>query len=293
VAYRRLHADQWFAGASLRESASPFGQPLFIDINSLDASVNYGVTDRVSLTLTLPFSHGTHSRYYADGNRHQVRAGGLGDVSLVGNVWLRDPANHPDANLALGLGVKTPSGNNDVIDNLFLASGAVTQIPVDQSIQLGDGGWGVILQAQAFRKIVSNASGYLYGSYLLSPREKTGVPSPIPRVRWSVPDVYSIRPGLAYALRPAQGLSLSLGSRIDGIPVRDIIGGSDGFRRPGYSLYLDPGVAISRQGRTFTLNVPVRLHQNFKRSLVDVQNGRPGGGDLARYLILVGYSLRF
>jgi len=36
-----------------------------------------------------------------------------------------------------------------------------------------------------------------------------------------------------------------------------------------------------------------RVHQNFKRSLADVEGGAPGGGELARYLIVVGYSIRF
>ena len=109
----------------------------------------------------------------------------------------------------------------------------------------------------------------------------------------SVPDVYSFRPGVTYALQPKRGLTASLGTRIDGIPVRDIVGGNGGFRRPGYSFYLDPGLAVARGRGTFTFNVPLRLHQNFERSLVDVQNGATGGGDLARYLVLIGYSLRF
>jgi len=33
-------------------------------------------------TGTVPFSKGTHSRFYADGVRHRVSAGGLGDVRL-------------------------------------------------------------------------------------------------------------------------------------------------------------------------------------------------------------------
>ena len=293
LAFRHLGADQWFVGTELREASAPFGQPLFLNINSLDASVSYGITDRVSLTLTLPFSHGTHSRFYADGNRHKVKGSGLGNISLVGNVWLRDPAKHPDGNFAVGLGLKTPSGDNGVVNDFFLANGSVTKNPVDQSIQLGDGGVGVILQAQGFQRLFNRVSGYLYGWYLLTPREHTDVSSPLAGVPLSVPDVYSIRPGLTYAIQPKRGLSVSLGARLDGIPLRDIVGGSNGFRRPGYSLYLDPGIALARRRGTLTLNVPLRLHQNFKRSLTDVQRGTSGGGDLARYLILVGYSRRF
>jgi hypothetical protein len=180
-----------------------------------------------------------------------------------------------------------------VLDNSFLADGSVIQSPVDQSIQLGDGGLGVILQAQGFQRLFNRTSAYFYGWYLVTPKEQTAVQSPLAGVPLSVPDVYSVRPGLAYALLPKRGLTVSLGTRIDGIPLRDLIGGNGGFRRPGYSLYLDPGFSVSRGHTTFTLNVPLRLHQNFERSLVDIQKGATGGGDLASYLILVGYSVRF
>ena len=293
LAYRHLGADQWFVGTAVRESAAPFGQPLFLNINSVDVSASYAVTDRVNLTLTLPFSHGTHSRFYADGSRHTVSAAGLGDVSLTGSVWLRDPACHPDGNFSVGAGLKTPSGDNGVVDDFFLANGSVIQSPVDQSIQLGDGGLGIILQAQGFQRLRSRTSAYFYGWYLVTPRERTAVGSPLPGVPLSVPDVYSIRPGVTYALEPKRGLSVSLGTRIDGIPKRDLVGGNGGFRRPGYSLYLDPGLIISRGRATWTVNVPLRIHQNFERSLADIQLGATGGGDLARYLVLFGYSLRF
>ena len=91
LTYRHLGADQRFVGTKAQEAAPPFGQPLFLNINSVDASVSDGVTDLFRVTLTVPFPHGTHSRFYADGNRHTVQATGLGDISFAGNVWLRNP----------------------------------------------------------------------------------------------------------------------------------------------------------------------------------------------------------
>src|SRR5579863_107581 len=140
MAFRHLGADQWFVGSQVRESAAPFGQPLFLNIYSVDATLTYGVTDRVSVTMTVPFSHGTHSRFYADGQRHTVAAGGLGDISGVANIWLRRPVRESSGNVAIGLGVKSASGNNGVIGDYFLADRSLTKNPVDQSIQLGDGG---------------------------------------------------------------------------------------------------------------------------------------------------------
>jgi hypothetical protein len=295
LAYRGLTADQWFVGTDVREDKAPFGQPLFLNIHSVDLTVNYAATQRVSLTLNLPFSSGSHSRYYADGIRHQVHARGLGDVTLAGNYWVLDPQRHPEGNIAMSLGVKTPTGKNDVTDESFLANGSVIQRPVDQSIQLGDGGWGVMLQAQAYRTLTGNLSGYLSGSYLASLREKTDVPSPTPGVTLSVPDVYSARLGLTYGLLSGSvgDLSVSLGGRVEGIPVYDLIGGSDGFRRPITVLYVDPGIALGLGASTLFVNVPVRVHADFHRSLVDRELRLAGGGDLARYLIFAGVDHRF
>jgi hypothetical protein len=293
AAFRRLSADQWFVGSQVRESAAPFGQPLFLNIYSVDATLTYGVTDRVSVTMTLPFSRGTHSRFYADGKRHTVEAGGLGDIGAIANIWVRRPARESSGNLAIGFGLKTASANNGVVDDFFLADGSVTRNPVDQSIQLGDGGIGMIFQLQGYRKLVGSASGYLYGWYLLTPREKTSVASPLAGVPLSVPDVYSVRSGISAPLSRRRSISGSLGPRIDGIPLRDLVGGSSGFRRPGYSLYVDPGVVITAGRSTWSVNVPVRVHQDFKRSLADIDRGSAGGGDLARYLVLIGYTARF
>jgi hypothetical protein len=294
VAYRHLGADKWFVGSEVKESAAPYGQPLYLSINSLDFSVTYGVTDRFGLTLTLPFSHGTQSRLHADSARHKVRGLGLGDISLVGSAWLFEFATHPKGNISVGLGIKAPTGNNEVTDDFFLVDGSVARGVVDQSVQLGDGGWGILLQAQAFRRVGERANAYLLGSYLLSPRVTTSVPSPIKGVPLSVPDVYSARAGLSFALWPSQGISVSLGGRLDGIPLRDIIGGGDmGFRRPGFTLFLDPGMVIGRGRDELNLSVPIRLHQDFRRGLIDREVNFPGGGDLADMLIFAGYTHRF
>ena len=169
----------------------------------------------------------------------------------------------------------------------------MTKNPVDQSIPLGDGGVGIILQLQAYRELAGGVSGYIYGWYLLTPRAKTAVASPLVGVPLSVPDVYSFRSGISTALWRRRSISASLGPRMDGIPLRDVVGGSSGFRRPGYSLYLDPGVIVSAGRSTWSINVPVRIHQDFQKSIADMEQGSAGGGDLAKDLLLIGYTVRF
>jgi hypothetical protein len=294
VSYRHLYANEWFVGSRLNEAAAPSGQPLYLDINSLDLSLTYGISRRANVTLTVPLSHGTHSRLYADKVRHKVSAGGVGDLNVIATTWLLDPEAHTDGNVALGAGAKPPTGNNRVEDDFFLADGSVTRRVVDQSIQLGDGGWGFIAQGQAYHRLMLRLTGYAFGSYLLTPKKKSDVPSPLAGVALSVPDVYSVKAGLAYALAPSKGLSANLGARVDGIPLRDVIGGGDdGFRRPGYTLFADPGTRFRRGRHELTVSVPVRMHQDFSRSLIDRERSLNGGGDLAKYLIFGGYSVRF
>ena len=295
VAYRRLTADEWFVGSELRPDKAPFGKPLSLNINSLDLTVRYGVTSRVNLALTLPFSYGVQQRFYADGQRHRVSAGGLGDISLIANAWMRDPAGNQTSNMAFGVGVKMPSGNNNVRDDFFTTTGA-TRAPVDQSIQLGDGGWGVILQSQAYTSLRGGVFAYAAAWYLLSPNRKTAVQFPKSDgtgsgTYLSVPDVYSARVGVARLISSKRGWLGTLGARVDGIPSRDVIGGGDdGFRRPGYSLFADPGMSVTLGKGTFTVNVPVRIGLRFDP---DITPGHPVGGDLAKYLFFAGYTVRF
>jgi hypothetical protein len=155
-----------------------------------------------------------------------------------------------------------------------------------------------VVEAQGYQRLSGALSGYFFGAYQMSPRTVTDVrflPS-APASLLSVTDVYHARAGLAYALLPEAGVSLSLGGRIDGIPVGDLIGGDEGFRTPGYSMFLDPGLAVTRGKGSFTVSVPVRVRGTFKQNLND-QNGGPAPhgdrGDLASYLIFLGYAYRF
>src|SRR3989454_4208708 len=289
VGYRHLHADQLFVGTQLL----PTNQPLIINLHSVGVTTSYAVTDRFSLSLTVPFVDGMQSRMYADSARHAVTALGLGHVSLIGSTWLLAPHTH-FGNIALGLGVKAPTGTHTATDAYFLKGGTSIQYPVDQSIQPGDGGWGVILQLQAYRRAFRNGIAYITGSYLINPRRLNDVAKdPGGTVYWSVPDVYSGRLGLAYAVWPNQGLSVSVGGRIDGQPVRDLIGGGDaGFRRPGYSIAAGPSVSLTTGPSQFTVSAPIRLGANRQARVLGQQTGEHGRGEFASTLIFVSYSRR-
>jgi hypothetical protein len=297
VGYRRLYTNQWTVGTEVHNDSAPFGSAPIISIHTFVASLAYAVTNRFNLQLSLPFSTGSLSRVYPDSASHRESTSGVGDVSLVANLWMLDPGapgEHRKGNIALGLGVKAPTGSNHVASKFYTASGPVP-FAADQAIELGDGGWGIILETQAFRQVFDRAFVYLSGSYMFSPRAQTDVATtPTSGLFWSVPDIYSGRVGLAYTLLPDQGLSASLGGRIDGDPVQDVLGGGDSaYRRPGYVIYLDPGFALTRGRDNITLSVPLRLHAERQRSVLEQQSTQPVGGGFAKFLIFAAYSRRF
>jgi hypothetical protein len=77
------------------------------------------------------------------------------------------------------------------------------------------------------------------------------------------------------------------------VPVRDAFGRSDGFRRPGYSISLDPGFLYVRGSYTFSGNLPFAVERNRKRSVPDYQNGRHGDAAFADYALMFSLSRRF
>ena len=302
--YRFLPADRFYVGHHYSPNSipTPHKLPIRYRISTLGARLEYGVTDRLSLALTVAGATGTESREEDDGLRHTMSATGFGDAALVGTLWLLDPRDHGRGNLAIGLGVKAPTGSYRSSDNFYTATG-VERRPVDPAIQPGDGGWGGIAQLQGFQVINHRLAAYAAGSYLTNPSVHTSViirPPSGGSDFVSVADEYSAHAGLSYFALPNGGLSVSLGGRIDGVPVRDLAGGSDtSFRRPGYVKYAEPSIsytltrnAFSLQGSTFTLSVPIAVDQNREASTFDIAHGRHGGGDFARFLIFLSYTKR-
>jgi len=202
---------------------------------------------------------------------------------------LLDPARHPKGNINIGVGVKAPTGDERAVDNFHQFDGTVILRPVDIAAQPGDGGWGFLLQMQGYQEIIENLYGYISGFYLFNPRDVNGTERPSPAVSLvnTVPDQYLGRIGLSYAIWPSKGLSISLGGRVDGIPVNDAIGDSNGFRRAGYSVYVDPGVNWIFGKNILSLNVPVAVARNIQKTAT------ASGGGLADFVIVAAFSRQF
>ena len=80
------------------------------------------------------------------------------------------------------------------------------------------------------------------------------------------------------------------------IPSEDLIGGSRGFRRPGYVISLEPGVNYQLKRATFYAYAPVAIKRNRTQSVFDklrtAAEGTHFQGDAAfsDYLVNIGCS---
>jgi len=299
--YRYQLSDRHFVGDHEERRRQAEGSEVINEVHLMDFGFEYAISSRFRVGASVPLLVAERSQPIRQADRAIVgrnvtEAFGLGDVSILGSAWLLDPAEHPTANISLGLGVKFPTGEDDVEDDFASADGTVTRRTVDQSIQPGNGGFGAVVDLRAFAVLFDTVTVFGHGTYLFEPRNTNGVLTGRGRPSeavMSVADQYLGRIGLAIPLVPEHGLSLLLAGRAEAVPVRDLIGGSDGFRRPGIAVSFEPGLVWSNGPHTVAVTVPVAVYRNRWQSVPDREDGRRGDAAFADYLILVSYSFDF
>ncbi|HKI01574.1 MAG TPA: hypothetical protein VKK31_06310 [Thermoanaerobaculia bacterium] len=302
--YQRSHRH--FVGSDEQEERAEESSEVINRINLAELGIRYNATDQWSLSLGIPYLMAERSSPIRDANRVVVgrsitQARAIGDMTLVARRLLWKPKEHPDGNISLGLGVKIPTGPNNVVDTRTrMVNGQLVNSieSVDQSIQPGDGGFGVVIDIQTFQRIAhSGFALYGSGSYLINPEGTNGVltfRNNLGEEVMSIADQYLARVGGSYSNASWKGLGISLGGRLEGVPVEDLIGSSKGFRRPGYAVSVEPGVSYSRGPHTLSLAVPVAAYRNRTRSVPDrAVPGRHGDAAFADYIIMLGYWRKF
>jgi hypothetical protein len=305
--WRYQMSDKHYVGTEYQVDRTNEGSEVVNHINLADLSVRYQATDRIELTLGSPYFMGTRSQPLRNAQReilerYQTQARGIGDLVFSGRGWLLDTASHPGGNIQFGMGVKIPTGTANAQDTFKLfdrATGTTSTAvrTVDQSIQPGDGGFGVLADLNAFKSLAGGkVSVYAGALYLANPQGTSSVltyRSAKGEEVMSISDQYLLRAGAAVAVPGLSNLSFSAGVRWEGVPVRDLIGSSDGFRRPGYSIGIEPALNYVIGKNTYTLSVPFAVRRNRLVSVADEANGTHGDAAFADYLILVGFSHRF
>jgi len=262
-------------------------------VNQVTTTINYAMNSRTSFAVNIPYFHAVRSSLYEHDrvNRYSTSSHGLGDISLSGQLWLRSPLAETRTNAAFGLGLQMPTGDTNVKDWFHRSSG-LERRTVDQSIQPGIGGWGIGVTGQFYHRLADNTTLYASGYYLITPQEMNGTyrsTNPLTG-RDSIFDSYQWRTGITQMFVRRLGFAGSLGLRMDGVPALDLVGGSKGFRRPGYTISVEPGVSYMHGRDSFSLTVPFAIDRSRSKSYSDIQTGRHGDAAFADFLINFNYS---
>jgi hypothetical protein len=74
--------------------------------------------------LSVPVSTGSSVGMVPGSSWSEQTATGIGDVSLLGEAWILQPRTHERGNVAVGLGVKAPTGSHTVASQLLHREGS-------------------------------------------------------------------------------------------------------------------------------------------------------------------------
>ncbi|MFI5159827.1 MAG: hypothetical protein ACHQHN_01050 [Sphingobacteriales bacterium] len=261
--------------------------------------------DRWALAVDIPYVDNSRSQLGGT-TRFSTHSFGLGDVRVTGYYWLFNPAKIHNFNVQVGLGAKFATGAYNLQDYFLQANGTKVLGPLDQSIQLGDGGTGVSLEVNTYYNPTHKFGFYGNFFYLANPRDVNGTPRSATTATAlavattndieSVPDQMLIRAGASLAVNR---FDFSLGVRDDCLPVRDLFGASDGFRRPGYIISAEPGATYRFKNMAIYFFLPVAVIRDRTQSVPDLRqtvlNNATAHGDaaFADYVVNVGLTFKF
>jgi hypothetical protein len=305
---RYFKSYKHFVGAEEQKHRIEEGSNVINYAYELDITATRTVNLRWSLAMTLPvMAFKRTSLYEHDGKtRHATRSFGIGDARFSAYRWMFDPKKSHKGNIQLGLGIKLPTGSYNYQDYFYKKADSSVLGAVDQSIQPGDGGTGITLEVNSFYNFTHKLGVYGSFFYLSNPREVNGTPTTRGGTAsatakkyntdvMSVPDLFMTRAGVSYMVKR---FNFSGGVRVEGLPSKDLIGGSRGFRRPGYIVSAEPAVTLVTKKASFNFTVPFALKRNRtqsnadKRQTTDTGVHRQGDAAFADYLISAGLTFK-
>lgn len=301
--YRYFHSYKHFVGTEEQYHRVEEGTNVINDDHSVLLGGIYQMNHHWSFSVIVPLIYINRSSLYehkgnASGERYTTHSQGLGDIRIASYYSFY---NTQKGNLTAGLGLKLPTGNYEYKD-YFQKQDGPQYLPVDQSIQPGDGGWGITVEYDFTQRLAKRTYLYSTGLYLINPRNTNGVlrsqtlTDGIPLSNeMSVADQFMLRLGLRQSVSQFQ---FGLGARYEGVIVEDLIGKSDGFRRPGTVLSVEPSVIYTTGRLTTGVNVPIASIRNRTRSVLDKARTeatgtyRHGDAAFADWLLSVSIAYR-
>ncbi|MFY7839604.1 MAG: hypothetical protein ACOVP7_04980, partial [Lacibacter sp.] len=181
--YRYFHSFRHFVGTEEQKHRVAEGTDVRNWQHAVDFTLARKLNKRMSIAVNVPIiSNRRSSMYEHYGNsstspnaRRETTSFGIGDIRITAYRWMLDPVKSKRGNLQVGLGLKLPTGDYRYNDFFWKNDSTKVLGPVDQSIQLGDGGTGISLELNGYYVFTKELSAYGNFYYLSNPREHNGV----------------------------------------------------------------------------------------------------------------------
>ncbi len=171
---------------------------------------------------------------------------GLGDIKLVGRYRLLAQKQKDPFNLAIGAGLKMPTGKTDEEDS------SDTCLP--GFLQTGSGSWDPVIELGA-HKVMGRHWVSSYLMYQLSTEGELGDRD------FEKPDMFKYNLGYAYALSRLFDLQLELNGVVKS---KAELEGQKKDNTGGHILYLSPGVHFKfSKGKHLDLCVPIPIYRDL------------------------------
>lgn len=302
VEERHQFSYQHFVGDVYQEYRAQEKTQVENRINLVTTNLTYQWTPRFSVEIDMPLLFA--SRKTQD-SPIEYQAQGLGDMILGVNGWIWNPTKPHRGNLSGGLGLLMPTGNDDVTNTVNTNTSGVgppviVTVPVDYSIQPGNGGWGLVGQWQGFYDL-AHLIFYTDGDYIATQGGTNGIarganlnPAKPLENDVAIADEYLMEGGIAFGIPRTRGLAGTFGFRDEGVPAKNLFPVSnDGFRRPGFAVTAGPGLEYFHDSTILTVGVYTAIHRDRTRSYPDDIYGTHGDAAFAKYVWLAGYAYRF
>jgi len=301
---RHQYSYQHYVGDVYQEYREQAGSQVINRINLLTTNLTYQWTSKVSFEIDAPWLFASRKSHNSP---IEYQSTGLGDTIIGANYWILNPQHSPRGNFSGGLGLFMPTGNDDyknTANTNITGVGAATNVtlPVDYSIQPGEGGWGLEMQWSGYRRVGKDVTLYTDGSYIATQGGTTGIQrsatlsttTPLNNYA-AIADQYLWEGGAAFPVNyRLKGLSATLAVRDEGVPAKNLFPVSnDGFRRPGFAVTAGPGGEYSRGANTLTAGVYKAIHRDRTVSYPDSIYHSHGDAAFAQYVWLASVTHRF
>lgn len=228
-----------------RRGQKPGKKCLERSMEKFQATFRAGISDHFDARLIVPFLNKEMTRQSFNKEFTDSHSG-IGDIKLIGRYRIWSQKGKDPFNLAVGAGVKIPTGTTDEEDDSGLC--------LPGFLQTGTGSWDPIVELGA-HKVIGRHWFSTYYMYRMTTEGELGDRD------FESPDVFKYNFAYAYALSNLFDLELELNgdvkskAKLDGVKKENT---------GGHMVYLTPGVHFKfHKGMHFDVGMPIPVYRDL------------------------------